>query len=247
MEAASGKCGVWRFSTFCFNSMWDYYRTPEDEVGSKFQGPRRNRARTNCIIYVYNVLKYGHTKLGRTHVVRQLNAMAPREDGMELARYLVGQSWKAHYWNPDVFKPKDNNSEHIVTFKNAINTAQYYGVSLSGLIVGYNKQQKFRAEGPPWYWPFGDSVKVSTEDPENLAVFEDLRKVNFCVGINRGGTHCFLMSHGSVLEVHWQHEGTQLYGIADFHDYEWLSGILLTPPDSSFVSRSIAAVKAKMK
>ncbi len=234
------------FSTYCFDSMWDYYRTPEDEVGSEFRGPRRNRAITNCVIYVYNVLNNGYTKLGRASVVDQLKRMFPRQDGMELSRYLVAQSWKAHYWNPDVYKPRDGLGEHTVSFTTAVATAKYYGVSLSGLIVGYNKQEKHKTTPPPWYWPFGDGVKVSTEDPDNLAVFENLKKVRFCVGMNKGGTHCFLMSYGEVLEVHWDQEGTKLYGKSNFFGYEWNSGIILTPPDSNFTSRSIAAVKAKM-
>jgi hypothetical protein len=232
-------------STYCYDSMWDYYRTPEDEVGSEFQGPRRNRARTNCIVYVYNVLKYGHTKLGRADVVRQLNAISPRESGMELARYLVGQSWKAHYWNPDVYKPRDGDGEHTETFTQALATYQYYDVRLSGMIVGYNKQQKFRTEGPPWYWPFGDSVKVSTEDPENLKVFDRLTKVKFAVCLARGAKHCFLLSYGDVFEVHWDQEGPRLYGRRKLYGYDWNSGIILTPPDSSFASRSVAALKAK--
>jgi hypothetical protein len=234
------------FSNYCYDSMLDYYRTPEDEVGSKFGGARRNRAITNCVIYVYNVLNVGYTKLGRSDVVRQLKAMFPRQDGMELSRYLVGQQWSAHYWNPDVYKPRDGLGEHTVSFTNAVDTAEYYGVKLSGLIVGYNKQEKSKATPPPWYWPFGEGVKVSTEDPDNLAVFEDLKKVKFCVGINKGGTHCFLMSYGEVLEVHWKEEGPKLYGKTNFYGYGWNSGVVLTPPDSSFASRSIAAVKAKM-
>jgi hypothetical protein len=232
-DVTSGK-----FSDYCFNAMWDYYNHHENEVGSEFRGDRRNRVQTNCVIYVYNVVSYGYAQLHRSDVVASLKAMFPRQDGMELSKYLVGQLWKAHYWNPDVYKPRDTQPEHIVSFKQALATRRYYGVDLSGLIVGYNKQDKFRTEHHGWIWPFGEDIKVSTEDPENLAVFEDLKKVEFLVGINRGGTHCFLMSYGDVLEVHWDKEGPAgLYGKADFYGYGWNSGILLTPPDSNFTSR----------
>jgi hypothetical protein len=166
---------------------------------------------------------------------------------MELSQYLVTQGWKAHYWNPDVYNKRDGDLEHKISFVNVLNTGNYYNVPLSGLIVGYNKQEKFKEERPPWYWPFGDGVKVSTEDPANVAVFQDLKKAKFAVGINKGATHCFLMSYGIVFEVHWRNEGPGLYGEADFYGYEWNSGIVLTPPDSSFVSRSIASIKTKAK
>lgn len=234
-------------SGFCYADMWELYLNHDHEVGSEFRGARRNRAITNCVIYVYKVLITGYTRLGRNDVVASLRAMFPRQDGMELAKYLVGQGWKAHYWNPDVYKPRDSQSEHIVSFQKAVETGQYYGVSLSGLIVGYNKQEKFKTEHRGWIWPFGEDVKVSTEDPENISVFEDLKRVMFSVGVNKGGTHCFLMTYGEVFEVHWDQEGANLYGRRNFYGYGWNSGILLTPPDSSFTSRSIAAVKAKMK
>jgi len=145
-------------SDFCFTAMWNYYNDHDNEVGSEFRGDRRNRAQTNCIIYVYNVLNYGYAKLARNDVVANLKAMFLRQDGMELSKYLVGQGWKAHYWNPDVYKPRDAHSEHIVSFKQALATRQYYGVSLSGLIVGYNKQEKFRTEHRGWIWPFGEDI-----------------------------------------------------------------------------------------
>jgi hypothetical protein len=234
-------------TNFCYDKMWQLFRSHDNEVGSEFKGARKNRAITNCVIYVFNVLSYGLEKLGRKEVVKQLKVMFPRQDGMELSKYLVTLGWKAHYWNPDVFKPRDGLSEHIVSFQKALSSGQYYGVTLSGLIVGYNKQEKTRTEHRGWIWPFGEDVKVSTEDPANVAVFNDLKKVKFAVGINKGGTHCFLMSYGEVIEVHWADEGAKLYGKTDFYGYEWNSGILITPPDSSFTSRSIADVKAKIK
>jgi hypothetical protein len=234
-------------SAFCSENMWKLFNYHDHEVGSEYRGDRRNKSTTNCVIYVYNVLNHGYSKLARADVVRSLKAMFPRQDGMELSKYLVSQGWKAHYWNPDVFKPRDNLSEHIVSFQKALNTSQYYGVPLSGLVVGYNKQEKSRTEHQGWIWPLGKDVQVSTEDPDNLKVFENLKKVKFSVGINKGGTHCFLMSYGEVLEVHWDETGSKLYGKKPFYGYEWNSGIIVTPPDSNFISRSIAAVKAKIK
>jgi hypothetical protein len=238
------KSGV--LTDYCYSKMQALYLHHDHEVGSEFKGNRRKRAITNCIIYIFNILNHGYNKLGRNDVLESLKKMFPRQDGMELAKYLVRQGWKAHYWNPDVFKPRDGQSEHVVSFKTAVDSGLYYGVTLSGLIVGYNKQDKFKIEHRGWFWPFGEDVKVSTEDPENVAIFQDLKTVKFAIGINRGGTHCFALSNGSVIEVHWADEGAKLYGKTDFYGYEWNSGVLLTPPDSSFASRSIAAVRKKM-
>lgn len=233
-------------TNLCHAKMWDLFRHHDNEIGSEFGGARRNRAITNCVIYVFNVLSFGYEKTNRPTVVAKLKQMFPRQDGMELSKYLVTQSWKAHYWNPDVYHPKDGLGEHTQSFTNMALAGQYYGVPLSGLIVGYNKQEKFTTTHEGWMWPFGKDIKVSTEDPANVAVFEALKKVKFAVGINKGGTHCFLLSYGEVFEVHWDKEGAELYGKKDFYGYEWNSGIVLTPPDSDFSSRSIAAVKAKM-
>jgi len=231
-------------SDYCVNAMWDYYNNHDGEVGSEYKGDRRNLAITNCVIYVYHVLQYGYAQMANNDVLARLKTLAPHQNGMELANYLVSIGWKAHYWNPDVYKPRDGDPEHRESFRKAANTGKYYGVPLSGLIVGYNKQEKSKTEYRG-VWPFGENVNVSTEDPENLAVFEDLKQVKFCYGVNRGGTHCFLMSNCAVFEVHWDQIGPSLYGVRDFYGYGWNSGILLTPPDSSFASRSIADVKAK--
>lgn len=236
------------FSDHCYNNMWELFRTPHDEVGSEFKGQRRNRAITNCVIYVFNVLNYGYKQMGRSDVLTKLKEIFPRQDGMELARYLTTQQWKAHYWNPDVYQPRDNDQEHTFSFVQAVRTKEYYKVPLSGLVVGYNKQVKFKEESR-WRWlpPGFEKVKIPLENPANLRVFEDLKKVKFAAGFNRGGTHCFLFTYGEVLEVHWDQEGANLYGRTPLYGYEWNSGVILTPPDSTFASRPIAEFEAEMK
>ncbi len=236
------------YSNICFTKMWGQFKHHENEVGSEFKGPRRNRVITNCIIYVFNVISYGYVKIGRRDAVAHMKSIFHRQNGMELAAYLVTQNWKAHYWNPDVYHARDGDGEHERSFTTmALATGRYYDVPLSGLVVGYNKQIKVRTEHKGWIWPFGSDIKVSTEDPENLAIFKDLKKVKFAFGVNRGGRHCFLFSYGEVAEAHWDQEAPTLYGRTPFYGYEWNSGIILTPPDSSFTSRSIAEIKAKMK
>ena len=81
-------------------------------------------------------------------------------------------------------------------------------------------------------------VTVSTE---NTAILEKASKVKFAFGIARGGYHTFLFAYGEVFEVHWDQEGMKLYGKKAFKDYEWLSGALIIPPDSSLTSDEVKA------
>ena len=249
------------FSDHCYNNMWELFRTPHDEVGSEFKGPRRNRAITNCVIYVFNVLNYGYKQMGRADVLAKLKEMFPRQNGMELAGYLTTQGWKAHYWNPDVYNPRESDPngasarEHKFSFVEGVRTKEYYKVPLSGMIVGYNKQVKTKKETawiPTIPTPFGTiplptTIEKSTENPANLRAFEDLKKVRFAAGFNKGGTHCFLFTYGEVLEVHWDQEGANLYGKTPLYGYEWNSGVVLTPPDSTYYSRSIDDIAAETR
>lgn len=85
------------FSDHCYNRMWELFKTPEDEVGSKFNGDKQGRSITNCIIYVSNVLMYGHEKISRPDRVEEIRKIGKVEqDGTKLAKYLVGEiGWKA--------------------------------------------------------------------------------------------------------------------------------------------------------
>jgi len=80
-----------------------------------------------------------------------------------------------------------------------------------------------------------------TVSSDNLAILETVSKVKFAYGIARGATHTFLFSYGEVFEVHWEHEGAKLYGSRSFKDYNWFSGALIIPPDSTFTSEEIKA------
>lgn len=210
------------FSDYCYDMMWDLFKTPEDEVGSEFPGNKSGRSITNCIIYVSNVLIYAHAKIGRGDIGLSIEKLGKKEqDGTKLAKYLIGQiGWKAHYWNPDVKNPRDGKDEHSFSYKEALRLKSYYKLPLSGVIVDYNLQNKAN---------------------ENTAILNKLSQVKFAFGIARGGYHTFLVSKGEVFEVHWDQEGSRLYGKKAFKDYEWLSGVLVVPPDSTFTSDAIKA------
>lgn len=239
------------FSDYCYDKMWDLFKTPEDEVGSEFPGNKAGRSITNCIIYVTNVLMYGHEKIGRSDRNARINQIGKVEqDGTKLAKFLVDEiGWKAHYWNPDVEHPRDKKDEHPFSYKKALKTKSYYELPLSGLIVDYNKQDKT----PKRVWissginiPITPTIGVPLPMPvevsaDNTAILEKLSKVKFAFGIARGGYHTFLFSYGEVFEVHWMAEGARLYGKVAFEKYEWLSGALIIPPDSTFTSDEIKA------
>ena len=193
------------FSNYCFDKMTDLFANHNNEAGSDFTGDKRGKAITNCVIYVMRVLMYGHEKIGLAEVVNKLKEMFPRQDGMELSKYLTTSlGWKAHYWNPDVWNPRDKLSEHIVSYKQVLNTKKYYGVPVSGLIVGYNKQDKTPKSETIWIptipTPIGTIPLPTTITipADHLEIFEKLKQVSFAVGVNKGGTHCFLLSYGEV-------------------------------------------------
>ncbi|MDR2880962.1 MAG: hypothetical protein LBV29_03565 [Azoarcus sp.] len=248
-----------KFSNHCVDAMENFLSNQTNQVGSDYvkwyketygnTDALKNLKTTDCIIFVFNVLMYGYNKLGKENIAKELNKM-PRM-GMDLSKFLVHrQDWKAHYWNPDVHNPRDMTqgnprSEHKHSFRLAHETGQYYGVPLSGMVVGYNKTKTRK-------YPDGRRALIAptpTVDIVNQRAFERLKNVKFCVGICKGGMHTFLLSDGKVWEVHYSEIGSSgnLYEKSDFFDYQWLSGIVVTPPDSNFISRPVAEIKAGLR
>jgi hypothetical protein len=76
---------------------------------------------------------------------------------------------------------------------------------------------------------------------DNLGAFNRFKGVRFAYGLARGGYHTFLYSYGDIYEVHWDQERDNLYERSPFHGYAWLSGLMLTPPDSDFAGDDIKA------
>lgn len=228
------------FSDHCYNQMWELFKTPEDEVGSNYKGTKRGRSITNCIIYVSNVLIYAHEKIGRSSRNERINQIGRKEqDGTKLAKYLVEEiGWKAHYWNPDVEEPRDKKDEHPFSYNQALKRKTYYDIHLSGLIINYYKTSYLWTKIPVPMIPLQIPVPV---DPSETKILEKLSKVKFAFGIARGGRHTFLVSYGEVFEVHYEEEGAKLYGKVAFKNYDWLSGVLVVPPDSTFTSNEVKA------
>jgi len=165
------------FSDHCYNQMWELFKTPEDEVGSKVDKRYwAGRSPTNCVIYVSNVLLYAHEKIGRAERNSHIDQYGKKEqDGTKLAKYLVREiGWKAHYWNPDVSdKSRDGRSEHSSSYKDmVVAKSSYYDIPISGTIINYNRVNK----EPKRVWT---SVPVITGPP----VFGTLPKINIPVPI----------------------------------------------------------------
>jgi hypothetical protein len=67
-----------------------------------------------------------------------------------------------------------------------------------------------------------------------MGAFERFQKVRFAVVIAKGGWHTFMCSFGMVLEVHLVQAGSKLYEHSPFYHYQYLSGVVLIPPDTVF-------------
>jgi hypothetical protein len=236
------------FSDHCYNQMWELFKTPEDEVGSKFTGDRRGRSLTDCIRYCKNVLSYGHNQINRGYAAERIMKI-PVPMGKKLALFLVNE---AHYWNPDVRNERKGDPEHSSSYKNMVLAKNsYYDIPISGVIIDYNKEVKttkrvwntipvitcppFVGQVPSISVPVGSTV-VSTD---NTAILEKLSQVKFAYGISRGGDHTWLFSFGEVFEVPFEEEGAKLYGKKLLKNFNWFSGCILTPQDSTFVSDPI--------
>jgi hypothetical protein len=314
-------------SDYCLHAMQFYYDNMKKQYGSKYSGSGTELLEvTGCSTFIWNVLRYSYTKIGKKTIADQLKAMVmdglsarhssagdfpngkPHYWSKGLGAFLVDNGWKAHYWNPDVYKSRDmygldpssttvskSAEEHKYSFQKVMGEIpgvdkSYYGVFPSGLIVGYNKTTKF----------YNNKIRNNflDENPENLKKFKELEKEKLVVVIARGGLHTFLVSNGNVWEVHWdqlkdikgkrslmkvmrkkmvgametwEHKNeryvdvkkeilknkdawkweintveTQLYEKdTPFVEYEYLSGLLLTPPESTFTSRTIATLQAE--
>jgi len=205
----------------------------------------------DCVTFVLKVLRDG---CGLT----ALQTDYKYKGGIFLSKYLLDRDWEAHYWCPDVYRKGVTlidgtpSGEHTDSFLKAINAPkignrehkkeafaykppfEYYGVKLSGMIIGYDRQVP------------DTNVENKTA---NQQAFDRLMKVKFCVGICKGGEHTFLMSNGVVWEVHWTAKGDELhlYENTNFIDFIWKSGIVITPPDSGFTSRPVSDIIAVIK
>lgn len=189
--------------------LWDLYKSHDNEVGLKFSGDRRGRTITDCFIYARNVLTYAYEKIGRRDIAARIRGI-PEENGTALAAYLASIGWHTYYWNPDVRNPRDGDSEHPASYQRAVRTGKYYGITVNDFIINYHM--------------------TNPNSANDMGAFDEFSGVRFAFGIARGGTHNFMDSYGMVFEVHWDQEGDKLYGRSPLYNYQWLDGLMVTPP-----------------
>lgn len=208
------------FVDHALEKMRDLIAGKDSQVGRLYSGNKAGKTETDCITFVSQVLAHAYEMTGRANVANEVRKRSKK--GTDLASYLVkGRQWRTHYWNPDVARPRDGNSEHPYSYKVAIDKKTYYDIPLSGFIVNYN----------PTPAPAGKTATAKKTD--TLRRFED---VKFAYGLAKGGWHTFLYSKGKVYEVHWDGIGDGLYEIRDFSGYGWSSGAMVVPPRIDFRS-----------
>jgi hypothetical protein len=190
-----------QFDNYALEKIQNLLDTRADQVGRLYAGDKAGKAQTDCITFVTQVLVYAYEKLGKKEAAHAVRQRAKK--GTALAEYLVTKRlWKAHYWNPDVRHPRDNQDEHPYSYRLAVKHKQYYKIPLAGAIIDYNPTPRTKGE-----------TKAKT------IALAHFKLVPFAVGIARGGWHTFLCSYGRVYEVHWQGIGDTLYEISEFATY----------------------------
>lgn len=210
-----------QFDTYALEKIKDLLATRDKQVGRLYEGDKTGKKQTDCITFVTEVLEYAYEKLGHKNVAAQVRKYAKK--GTSLAAFLVSSRvWRAHYFNPDVNHPRDNDSEHSYSYTVAKKHKTYYKIPLAGGIINYNPTP----------------LTKDPTQPRTIALAH-FKFVPFAVGIARGGWHTFLCSYGSVYEVHWKGIGDSLYELSDFVSYPWLSGAVIVPPRTSFTSDAL--------
>jgi hypothetical protein len=189
--------------------LWDLFKSHDNEVGREFPGDKRGRTLTDCYIYARNVLMDAYQNIGRGDIAAAIGAI-PQENGTQLAKYLASIGWRTYYWNPDVRNPRDGSSEHPTSYQDAKRTGNYYGIHVDDYVINYHRTNPATAN--------------------DMTAFNEFSNVRFAFAIARGGTHNFMYSNGMTFEVHWDQEGQNLYERKSFYNFNWLSGLMLTPP-----------------
>lgn len=205
------------FSDHALVKMNDLIASSNLQVGSKYPGTAAGKLKTDCITFVREVLEFAFEKIGDPAGAKGVRSTYQK--GTDLGMYLVSRGWAAYYWNPNVANPADGSSEHPFSAKIAYKTNNYYKIPLKGAVVDYKT-------GSLW-------ERLVNTKGENA--FGAIAKAKFGFGMARGGMHTFLISYGTVHEVHWDKIGADLYGSKPLADYEWLSGAALFPPDCPIV------------
>ena len=225
------------FSNYAEQKTIDLYNNHSHEVGSELKksnpvsyGPYTF---TDCITYVLDVLSYAYEKSGDKKFAKDIwtygkdpSDFQKRLKGSVLGKKLVIlKNWVGIYMNPDVVHPRDGSDEHTYTNFTVNKNCHYHQIPVRHKAVNYNP---IHSSHPEY-----QSLFNKGETAFNLVDLQELRKVQFGVGMSRGDKHTWLFFKGTIYEVHWDGIGATLYEKTLFENYPWLSSIILVPPDGA--------------
>ena len=214
------------FSQYAIEKINDVFANQSKHVGSqlKLTDPAKYRdyIASDCITMAIWVLKYAFEKTLKPEAARRVGGLGQK--GTELAKYLIEHhGWKAVYYNPDVNHPRDSQGEHIASYYNQVKKSCSYSVSkvpVSNTVINYQPSDIKVTEY------LGPTKKIVTD-------YNVFKRVPFGLGMSRGGLHVWLYSLEKIYESHWEKEANKgLYTAVKLNEFEWLSGIIVVPPDS---------------
>lgn len=214
------------FSQYAVEKINDIFANQSKHVGSqlKLADPTKYKdyISSDCITMAIWVLKYAFEKTLKPEVARRVGGLGQK--GTELAKYLIDhQGWKAVYYNPDINHPRDGEGEHIASYYNQVKKSCSYSVSkvpVSNTVINYKPSEN---KVTPY-------LELTTKVVTDYNVF---KRVPFGLGMSRGGLHVWVYSLEKIYESHWDKEANDgLYTAVRLNEFEWLSGIIVVPPDS---------------
>lgn len=102
---------------------------------------------------------------------------------------------------------------------------KYYGIPIHHIAIDYKPLAKDH-ENFQKIFPDNGARKL------NKISLDGLRKIQFGIGLSRRGEYTWIFSRGKVYEAHWDEAGANLYEATDITNWEWLSNIIIVPPDA---------------
>ncbi|MEO6951862.1 MAG: hypothetical protein ABI321_08620 [Polyangia bacterium] len=200
---------------------------------------------TDCTLFVEEILGTVFAQLGRKAewdsilseaVARsesryRANKLAPQGlSGHDLQLVLQSRlGWKGVFFAADA-NSSDAGGEHKTQAAQAKNRGTYHqdlkahtpgvAVDREKLVVNYRPDEGNAAEG----------TKATGTQRDTLSL-QHLRQLPFGLVSVRGGTHLTFISHGRVIEAHWDRAPGDANTIqaTDLGDWDWMSGAVVAP------------------
>ncbi|MEL0604834.1 hypothetical protein [Pseudoalteromonas undina] len=236
------------FSSSAKKHLLKYYNHHPKEVGSQLY--IRNKqyydskgfTSTDCITYALNVMSAAFSEVGNSEAKNTI--WKKGHSGIITAQYLVSNlGWETVYINADINHPADGENKHPLAYLQQVKRdGKYYNVPVHHALTNYRPTDKESAqEQGLWKIYKSRGLKVGPTTL-NIVDYNTMRKVPFGFGVSNGGMHTWLFSEGYVYEVHWDGIGASLYEKTPLNLFNWLSGVIIVPKDSSGLLKSLPQV-----